>query len=230
MKIKSIISKLALMTGFGLLLCACGPTQVTQITPSGFLGDYSKLTPGDKGNAVMLWQKPGLDLRKYDKIILEPVRLYLKGDAANRGIEPKQLAGLTEYAEKALVTALTRNNGYTLTETPGPDVLYIRTAITDVVPGNPVRGTLGTLVPVGLVVSTSRAAVTGAEPNVGQAAVEIEIVDSATGDRLAAAMDSRAGGKGAFKGELDDAKDAFTYWAERLRTRLDQAKTAKPMK
>lgn len=209
-----------------LLLSACSSRQELAVSPSGFLGDYSKLTPGGEGYAVMLWYKKDIDLRPYDKVILDPVRVYLKGEAANRGIEPQELAELTKFYEAELMTALTRGNGYARTSTPGPGVLRIRVAITDVVPGNAVMGTLSSINPVGLAISGGYYAVQGTHLHVGQAATEIEILDSATGERLAASVDRRSGGKAPFKGSLDDAKEAFEFWANRLRMRLDAGRFA----
>jgi hypothetical protein len=57
---------------------------------------------------------------------------------------------------------------------------------------------------------------------VGAAAVELEITDSLSGRRLAAAVDERWGTKAMRGGILEwsDAKEAFDYWAKRLRKRL----------
>jgi hypothetical protein len=46
----------------------------------------------------------------------------------------------------------------------------------------------------------------------------MEVLDSVTGERLAAAVGQRQGGKGAFRCEGEDTKDAFDYWAKRLRS------------
>jgi hypothetical protein len=57
---------------------------------------------------------------------------------------------------------------------------------------------------------------------VGEGAVEVEITDSITGVRLAAAVDERAGTKAYRAGlkEWSHVKRAFEYWAERIRERL----------
>ena len=52
--------------------------------------------------------------------------------------------------------------------------------------------------------------------------VEVEITDSVTGTRLAAAVDERAGTKAYRAGlkEWSHVKRAYEYWAERIRERL----------
>ncbi|MBM9612794.1 DUF3313 family protein [Desulfobulbus rhabdoformis] len=48
------------------------------------------------------------------------------------------------------------------------------------------------------------------------------MIDSVTGERPAAAVDRRQGGKGVFRGEWEDTNDAFDYWAQTFRKRLDR--------
>jgi hypothetical protein len=66
--------------------------------------------------------------------------------------------------------------------------------------------------------------------NVGSATGEIELLDSSTGKRLAAAVDGRGGTKytGKFDkfGKLNDTKDACDYWAQRIETRLEELSDA----
>jgi hypothetical protein len=50
------------------------------------------------------------------------------------------------------------------------------------------------------------------------------MLDAVTGERLAAAVDRRQGGKAAFRGKWEDTKDAFDLWASRFRQRLDEAR------
>ena len=60
------------------------------------------------------------------------------------------------------------------------------------------------------------------------AQVEMEFLDAATGERLAAAIDRRVGGK-SLKGKFDkwdDAKDSFDYWAKRMHTRYLELRSA----
>jgi hypothetical protein len=53
------------------------------------------------------------------------------------------------------------------------------------------------------------------------------MLDSVTGERLAAAVDKRQGGKGVFRGKWEDTKEAFDFWAKRFRQRLDEARGVK---
>jgi hypothetical protein len=59
---------------------------------------------------------------------------------------------------------------------------------------------------------------------VGRASMEIELVDSLSGVRLAAAIDRREGGKKVVSGKWSAIEEAFNYWAQKLRVWLDKEK------
>jgi hypothetical protein len=64
---------------------------------------------------------------------------------------------------------------------------------------------------------------TGSYAFVGSAQSEGEVVDSQTGERLAAAIDKRSGGlsiKNANVWQWGDAENAMDYWAQRTADRL----------
>jgi hypothetical protein len=63
---------------------------------------------------------------------------------------------------------------------------------------------------------------TGTQAFVGRVAIEAEILDAVSGERLIAAVDERAGSK-RLRGSTNawsDVYSAFDYWAEVLRARL----------
>ncbi len=198
----------------------CSAHKIEEIEHSGFLKNYQELSPGAKDQAVMVYRNKEVDLKPYNKIMLEKVRIFLSPEGKEQGVDPDQLKELADYFNQALMTEL--KSGYQMVDQPGPDVLRIRTAITDVVPGSPVSGTTTSIIPVGMVIAGTKGAITGTGIGVGQAAAEVEILDSVTGQRIAAAVDRRAGGQAPFKGKMTDAKDAMDYWAKRIRLRLDQ--------
>ena len=111
-----------------------------------------------------------------------------------------------------LVNAL--KDRYPIVDRPGAGVLRIRTAITDVEPGSPVKGVATSIVPVGATISIIKKSTTGSNMAVGRASMEIELVDSLSGVRLAAAIDRREGGKKVVSGKWTAIEEAFNYWAQ----------------
>ena len=216
---------LALIIGFTLTLpMGCGQKK----SPSGFLQDYSYLKPGPTGGADMVYIKEGVDFSVYNKVMIDQVVFYFSEDAQYKGIDPNELKELSDAFHKAFVDEL--SDGYTIVAEPGPDVLRIRTAITDLVPSKPALNTITTIIPVGLAISAVKRVATGTHTFVGQASAEMEILDSQTHELLAAAVDEKSGKKyQVIEGmqKWGHVKDAFTFWAKRLRSRLDDLQGGK---
>jgi hypothetical protein len=103
----------------------------------------------------------------------------------------------------------------------------VRVAITDLKPSKPVSNTMSTILPIGWVVAGTTKVATDENMGTGEAASEMEVLDAVTLERLAAAVDRRQGGKKAFQGKWDDAKEACDFWAKRCRERLDELRLVK---
>jgi hypothetical protein len=204
------------------LLTACSASGMKEVKKAGFLGDYSALKPGGEDRAALLYIKYGLDSRTYDKLMFERVTVWLSDDAAYKGIDPAVLKELTDYYQNALINAV--KDAYQLVDQPGPGVLRVRVAITGLKPAKPVSNALSTVLPIGWVISGATKLTTDQNLGTGEAATEIELLDSVTGERVAAAVDRRQGGKAVFRGRWDDAKESFDFWAKRFRQRLDEAR------
>ena len=208
-----------LLVLFTLALVGCSASGMKNVEQSGFLGDYSQLKSGSDDQAALVYVKPGADFKPFSKIMFERVAVTLAPSSESREIDPTILKELTDYYQNALVEAV--KDGYEVVDQPGPDVLWVRVAITDVEPSNPTANTMSSIVPIGIAVSAAAKATTDANLGTGEAATEMEVLDSVTKERLAAAVDRRQGGKAAFRGKWVDTEQAFDYWAKRFRERLD---------
>ena len=187
---------------------------------SGFLVDYSQLKPGPRGGVAMVYRKKGVDFKRYNKIMLDHVVFYLKDDAENKGIDPVEMAELSEKFHKSAIDGL--GAAYPLVDKPGPDVMRIRVAITDLELPSHTAHEINTILPAGSSVSRVKKGLAGKGPAVGEISMEFEFLDSETNQRIAAGVDRRAGGKQESMNKLATAEDAFKFWAQRLRTRLDE--------
>ncbi len=206
-----------------LAIVGCATTeQVPNVRMSGFLSDYSKLHRGKSGQAEFNYRNRSVDLNKYQKAILDPVQLWAaEGNASalsELSREDQQL--LVNYLYVALHDALKRD--YTIVNEPGPDVLRIRCAITEARATSPVKDLLSTVTPAGLGISYAKRIVFGTHSGVGVVSVEGELLDSVTGERIAAVVDRRAGTKSLLgkPTRWGDVQDAFSFWARRMQTNL----------
>jgi len=218
-----------LLAGLALLTAGCSTTyQARDTRTSGFLGDYAQLRPGADGQGQLVYVNPGTDFRRYGKIIFEPV--VIMADHASSSV----FTAMDEEERQAMVDcvdAMVREKlkeDYAFVSEPGPDVMRLRIAITEVEGATIVLDTVSSVVPFALALSTVRRVALDRHAGLGKAGVEMELKDALTGERLAAAVDARTGRKFTFR--LDKFSryrtfdDAFGHWTDRLRERLAQVR------
>ena len=118
---------------------------------------------------------------------------------------------------------------YTFVNEQAAGVMRLRVAITEARGSKVVMDTISSIIPIGMALGLVKKVATGTNLSVGKASVELEILDSQTGERLVAAVDERAGRK--YTGKFDKfqkyhtVEDAFDYWAKKLKNRLKEFRT-----
>lgn len=191
---------------------------------TGFLLDaYPLLKPGKEGEANLVYLNPDARFKTYDKIMLEPVTVWLgKGaEAKDTGVVPRDdVRDLANTFYQKISEQLAKD--YTLVQESGPDVMRLSAALTDVEHGMPVLDTISTIHPITRIASEGKKLATGTQSFVGGASVEVRLVDSQTGKLLGAGIDRRAGGKTLMKGFgfWTDVENIMDYWAAKIRWRL----------
>ncbi len=145
---------------------------------------------------------------------------------------------LTDYFYEAIQKEV--GDAYPMVTEPGPDVLRLRVAVTDLVPNKP-EASVATLVVPFLWVADAGSGVatgeTGSTVFTGHASIEVEALDSDSSEQLVAFIETEPGKKynwtsGVTKGvksylksysKWDYTKQAMDSWAHLLRVRLDAA-------
>jgi len=199
---------------------------------TGFLTDYSQLKPENEGSKAMIYVNPQADMKKYKKFLIEKIVVWLKDDAAYKGIDPDAFKAMTDYFHEALAREL--GTEYPIVTEPGPDVLRLRVAITDLVPTKTAVTVLVLVTPYATVADLAAGAASkggaGSAPYLGNAGIEAEGIDSATLQPVFSYIDQRYGKKydaenpgSYFKAytEWGYVQQAFDFWAKKFRTRLD---------
>jgi hypothetical protein len=186
---------------------------------SGFLGDYSQLKPGPESGAAKVYIKQGVDFKQYRKVIMDHVIFYFKEDAENKGIDTVEFTELSAKFHQAVVDAL--GTAYILTGKPGAGVLRVRVALTDVqLPAKPLSS-ITAILPAAFIITTVKSGVAGEDTELGDISMEFELLDSATNQRIGAVIERKAGGTSDSTSTFGKKEDTFTFWAQRLRKRLD---------
>ncbi len=227
------LTRAAMALGIGFVfvafMCSCASTgSKAKRSGPGFLGAYEqKLEKGPEGGAKMRWLKPGVDFAKYDKVILEHITFFLDDTSEYKGIDPSQMNELAQKCDLAMVNAL--KEGYPIVTEPGPDVVRIRMAITDLKQSNPAVGGITTVTmvtPIGLGINLIKKGATGTWSGAGATASELMALDSMTGEVIAVARDQKSAGFTERYGKWDSVEGAFKFWGERLKLFMDQTRNA----
>ncbi len=186
---------------------AAGCATVQDPGKFGFISDYSKLEEIAENH---LFYDSG-NLGNYSKFIIEPVAMLYRETEEKRVFDDEELEDLQTHFLDTVRESLTEKNGYQLVEAPGPGTARLHIGITDV------DDTIGAL---NISIYTK---ITGA--GLGGAAMEGEIVDSVTGEQIAAVIRWGSGSRILRAGftHTGDAKILMDRWADHLRDRIDEA-------
>ena len=209
------------------LLSGCAQTKQARNVDTkeltGFLGDYSSLREGADDQALLRYVKPGVDFRRYNKVIVEPVTIWTNpgSDLAELSQTEKRELASRFYAH--LVTEISKSTA--VTSKPEYGTIRIQVALTDTEKSRAVLDTVSTVVPVGLAASTVKEIFTGQAAFTGSTGMEIKVSDAVTGDVLAAAVDKRVGKKSlgvSTFSQWGDTDSAMEYWAQLISYRVCQ--------
>jgi hypothetical protein len=188
---------------------------------SGFLSDYSNLKPNPEFENTVSYAKgdSAKKIREYFAVIIEPVQLYVATNADVSKIPDRGRTAMAAYFQHAIMNAV--SDAFPVVTEPGPLVLRLKAALIGVDVGGEISGGGKDKDDPAL----ERAL------NIGKVGVEMELVDSETGEQIAAVVDRQNLGDGAEVGsanfsreqKFDAARRAFDGWAARLRAFLDSA-------
>ena len=226
----SVRNVMAVVMGIALVsfVISCASTGSQTKKPKqppqteGFLdGYYKDLQPGPEGGAKMRWLKPGVDFGKYNKIMLDSVIFYFADDSENKGIDAEDMKELADACDKQVVDAL--KDTYPIVAEPGPDVLRLRFAITDLKQSRPVLSAITSVVPIGLGISILKKGATGSWSGSGATSAEVMALDSMTNEVIGVAQDDKSAGFTERFTKWGSAEEAFKFWGERLKLFMDNA-------
>jgi hypothetical protein len=190
------------------LMVGCGGS--TTHKNAGFLADYSQLSQMDKKDGkAKLYASPTISIDSYDKIMIEPMVFFIHPDVKGTDLDSKDITKLTTHFDSLVRDTLAHY--YQVVDEPGPGVMQLKTALTDINTASPITN-----------IATSIVIKAGVD--MGGASIEGELLDSQTGELIASFVDSRKGR--AFLNTKNyrsagDAKKALEYWVKNTSEYLD---------
>ncbi len=214
-----------------LWLSGCAATQEAKsVEKSGFLGDYSMLKEGQRSTfgrgaenqALLVYKNPAVDWKKYKKVQLDPVTVWLGKDSQMKDVPAEDRQRLATLLWSKIDEQLRKD--YEMTSQSGPDVLRIQVAITEGETSNAFLDTISSIIPQTRLLSGAKSVATGVSAFTGSASVEMKATDGAAGTLLVAAVDRRGGTKSlsGVTNSWHDVEEAYRFWAEKMRYRLCQ--------
>lgn len=212
-----------------LLLCViislygCAPKN-EPLNFSGFLTDYTSLRPSPDDSGAWSYRKPGVNFKEYTHIILDPLVIWPSQHSEYGGLDALTAWKLALGFQESMTRALA--GGYVIVKDPGPGVLRLRAALTDVLLERPSVSTPDQILPLAndLLIRAGEK-IYGMNALEGEAAIEVEILDTQTQERLVAYMGKRMSPEILLtrdKDSLGPVLEIFDYWGKKLRQRLDE--------
>jgi hypothetical protein len=188
-----------------------------------FLSEYSRLvaTPLPNGATDLMYSAPGVFERagKYTAVMIDQPEILMSPKSDYQGAKPADLEAISEQVRKDVIDAL-KAGGYGVVEAPGPNVLYIKAAITDLMLKRTKRRLLA-YTPVGFVLKAGLDATRDMMQKydiMGDAA-QAQIMDSQSSEILAEFVALR--GNNGQRITFDQMNTEIQGFASRLRCRLD---------
>ena len=207
-----------------VLTSGCTATRARSGAPDqvGFLGDYKGLEKNPSYPAALVYVKPNVQWGKYSAIQLQSAGLYVS--EKTKSLSPEDQERLVGMLYNTMMQELDKY--FTLVKTPAPNALKVRVALTQAQGAQVALRTVTTVVPQLRMASTVGGLTSDTAATVGSATTEMEAQDSVTGERVAAAVDSRAGTKALFAGrsyeQWGDVQAAIDYWSKRAAWQLSR--------
>lgn len=190
------------------LLGSSGCMHYDRPPPTGFLQNYDALRPAPYKKGLYIATRTDRTLADYTKFIVDPVVLNYHAEAKGRNADQTKVDQLANSFRNGVIESLSKD--YEVVEQPGPGVMRIRPAITDMIASNRLLNIHWLTKATGL--------------GLGGAALEAEFVDAQDGEVIVAVVATNRGNPFDWLGGLVEWKyteDVLNEWSQLLKVRLD---------
>ncbi len=194
--------------------------------------DQLTLLVEEEGGLDLIYRPAGVwtRLAKYNKIMVDQPEIWVDPDSEYRGTKPDNIKAIADLIRERLTERMI-SRGYAVVDEPGPDVLYLRVALTDLYLKKEKRG-IWAYTPAGAVVQMGADQVRDmmSKIDIIEMALQGELLDSQTQVVLLAAIVKRGARKDKATGQklvridFDEFRAVVREYGARLACRLDNAK------
>jgi hypothetical protein len=193
----------------------------TNLVTSGFFEGPVKFQQDPDRSSALRYISPDLKPGVYHKAIFNPVEIWYAPDSPYKGMNPDQLKRITDHFYSAMVKAAHASK--LLVEKPGPGVVLVRAAITNVKAIRP-KPKWYNYNPIGAI-GYGIKRIGYHDIILSDAVMELEMLDSQTGKTLAALMDTGVGinKKNQSKRNWEDVEKTLEFYANRFHQHIEAA-------
>jgi hypothetical protein len=204
-----------------------GAALAQDIQYSDFLTDYSHLKKSADAYMDYTYLAPGAENRmaNYSAVMIDQPEIFIAPNSKYKGMKPDDMKALADAFRTSMAQALA--DTYMIVEQPGPNVIYLRFAMSNLQLKKKRKGLLS-FTPIGIVAGVAKSALTTditKKIDLKGLTMEMEVLDSVSEEQLAALLEIRYGTKDdpASWAELEAL---IGVYSERVRCRLDNARVA----
>lgn len=217
-----ILNNMIRQLGMGLFLAMAmllNFNVATAASQSGFIDNMPALKDKPDVPGAKSWEKEGVKASDYSKFLIKPITLFISPGSEYKGFDADEMKAVADRLRQALADALEPD--YPVVDKPGAGVMVVRVAVTDMQLKKKKKG-LFSYTPIGFVAGAATSSA-GDNVNLTGAGMEWELLDGASGERLAVMVDPNA----LQAGKADDKQDwaaieaALKNAADRFRRRVE---------
>jgi hypothetical protein len=191
------------------------------------LSDYSQLKKSSDEYMDYTYLAPGAPdkMANYSAVMIDQPEIFIAPNSKYKGMKPDDMKQLADAFRSAIAQSLSAT--YMIVDQPGPNVLYVRFAISNIQLKKKKRG-LFSYTPIGLVAGAAKSAMTSdftKKIDLKGLTLEMEILDSNSEEQLAALLETRSGKKDE-PASWAELEALIAVYSQRVRCRLDNARVA----
>jgi len=210
---------------FFLITTASGTALAQDFVSSDFLSDYSQLKQSSDEYMDYTYLAEGAPgkMADYSAVMIDQPEIFVAADSKYKGMKPDDMKQLADAFRAAMAASLSTT--YMIVDQPGPNVLYVRFAISNVQLKKHKKGLLG-YTPIGLVAGAAKSAMTSdftKKIDLKGLTMEMEILDSNSEEQLAALLETRSGKKDE-PASWEELEALITVYSQRVGCHLDNAR------
>ncbi|MDH5171692.1 MAG: DUF3313 domain-containing protein [Gammaproteobacteria bacterium] len=208
-----------------LFLAGCASTDNLATTRSyqqGFLSDYTLLKPRGANDWVYISPDAKSLLAASTGVLIDQPEIHISPSSPYSGAKPSTLTAIAEAMRSDLSESL-KNGGYNVVTEPGPNILILRLALTDIYLQEKERNLLE-YTPIGFVVGAGISAMQSVMEKVDILAMtfQVEVTESSSKKMLAELVAQRGGKQERIT--FEEFQGQMRAWGERLSCNISNAR------